>query len=227
MNRITHKARQTVHRVSPSHIVRRYSTRRVIAKFATDLGFVYFGYLDQYDDEHRLLRGITASKTHDDYHYTVGTYKSYDIALTVRRDALTYPDKRIKDHFWTIMTIDLHSESELPHIYMSHHKIRDELLARYTTLRPVVLGTFATYPKKFIDNYELYAPLDRTIEVQQIVTPELAQLLMHYFAGMNLELVDDTLYLYVTEKHPTRALLERMLSTGVWLAQLLDQKPRS
>ncbi len=223
MGKLSHRTKKVLHQSLPSHLAKRHATKRIIRKLADDLGLVYFGYVDQQDDEHRLVRGITVSRTHDDHHYTVGTFKSYDIAFTIRRDTLEYPDKRLKDHYWTILTVDLHTTSnDIPHFYISHHRIREELLARFSTMNRLQLGAFAPYPESFTSAYEIYSSQEHAVEVQRVITPQLGEMIVQHFSNMSIEVADNTIYLYVTEKHPSRALLERMLNAGIWLAQIID-----
>lgn len=216
------RTRKILHQVTPGHVARTFSTRSIISKFADDLGLVYFGRVDQSDDEHRLLRGMTVSRTHSDQHYSVGTFKGYDIALTVRRDTLEYPDKRVKDHFWTIMTFDLHTPVDVPHFYIGHRKIREQLLARYSSLIPLQFGHFSRHEQAFVDQYTVYSSAEHAVDVEQILLPELTAGIAAHFHEMSMELSENTLYLYVTEKHPSRPLLERMVNNGVWLAQAID-----
>jgi len=223
-SRLAHKARHVLHRTNPRHIVGRYSTARVVRRFADNIGMVYFGYVDQQDDDHRLLRGITVSTTHDDHYYSVGSFKGYDIALTVRRDTLAYPDKRLKDHHWTIMTFDLHTTHEVPHIYIGHHAIRDELLARYSELSVIAFGPHAPHSQQFLSQYTVYARMIHSVEVEQLLSPELTSVVAERFGEISLEIHDNTLYLYKPEKHPSRALLERMMNNGLWLASALDER---
>ena len=220
---VFHETKKVLHRATPGHVARKFSTRRTIASFADMLGLVYFGYVNQSDDEHRLLRGMTISRTHDDQHYCVGTFKGYDMALVVRRDTLTYPDKRLKDHHWTIMTFDLHTYVDVPHFYIGQSKIREELLARYSALVPLQFGHFTQHAQAFIDNYIVYSSAEHAVEVEQILRPELTSGIAAHFKDLSVELSENTLYLYATEKHPSRSLLERMTNDGVWLAQAIDE----
>jgi hypothetical protein len=226
MSKLIRDARHLLHKATPQHIIGRRVTSRMVRKFADDLGLVYFGFVDQQDDDHRLLRGITVSTTHDDHYYSVGTYKGYDMAVTVRRDTLRYPDKRLKDHHWTILTFDLHTERDLPHIYMGHHTVRDELLARYTELSAMTLGAYsqAQYPRNFLEEYTVYGRLTHAQEIDALITPDVAQVITQRFDGISVELQAGTLYLYRAEKHPERALLERMTNAGIWLAEAIDQR---
>lgn len=221
-HKLLHKTKNVLHRATPGHLTRGLSTRQVITRFANDLGFVYFGYVDQADDEHRLLRGMTVSRTHSDQHYSVGTFKGYDMALVVRRDTLEYPDKRLKDHHWTIMTFDLHTYVDVPHFYVGHSKIREELLARYSSMIPLQFGHFSQHSQAFLSEYTVYSSAEHAVDVEQILTPDLTAGIAAHFKDLSVELSENTLYLYATEKHPSRTLLERMTNNGVWLAQAID-----
>jgi hypothetical protein len=64
-------------------MLRHYSPRLrargvVLRRFSKKLGFVYFGNVDQHDDEHEVIRGLTVSTTHKDAHYAVGSFDDYD-----------------------------------------------------------------------------------------------------------------------------------------------------
>lgn len=226
MSKLQHKARHLLHKATPKHIIGRSSTARVVRRFAQELGMVYFGFVDQEDDDHRLLRGMTVSTTHRDHYYSVGTFRGYDIALAVRRDTLTYPDRRLKDHHWTIMTLDLHSSYELPHVYIGHRNIREQLLARYSTLQQIPMGEYNgdAYPERFLREYSVYGKLTHAQFIELLFLPSTAAIIAERFDGISLELHENTLYLYCPQKHPSRALLDRMLKGGLWLAGELDKR---
>ena len=69
VKRSVHKAKTVLNKMHPKNALKNQSTARIIQKLADDIGMVYFGYVDQRDDEHKLLRGITVSNNHDDYHF--------------------------------------------------------------------------------------------------------------------------------------------------------------
>lgn len=209
--------------LSPAQTVRKLATKRVIQKFADELGMVYFGYVDQRDDEHRLVRGFTMSSSHGDHHYTVGTYKTYDISLVTRRDAMRYPDKRIKDHYWTIMTFDLKTVFELPHFHILHHRRKEQFIAKFTQLSEMPRQSFVGHEPRFFDLYTIYGKLGQLQEHCQLITPLMTRSILESFNGMSVEVYENTLYVYLTTKHPTRPELERMLRSGIWLSQALDQ----
>lgn len=225
-NRRLHAARRIVRHMSPKQIARRYSAAHTVRVLANALGLVYFGYVDQRDDEHQLIRGMTVSNTHNDHYYTVGTFKGYDLAIVMRQDALRYSDKRLKDHYWTIVTIDLHNTKyQLPHCYIGHHTIREELIAQYNQLSPIALHPYSKdYTKEFLDAYTVFAKLTHAQLVASLLTPEMTTTIAQKFTEMSVEIVENTIYLYKAEKHPSRALLERMINNGLWLAETIDQR---
>ncbi len=187
---------------------------------------VYFGAVRHGDGGQHLVRGVTVSHSHIDHDYTVGTYRDYDIALVLRRDRLTYPDKRVVDHSWLIMTFDLHTLLEVPHCYVSPTHRSEILLAKYTRLSPLTLTNLAPHSAAFMQQFTVYASVEHAIVVEQLLPPETTAQLVQSFADISIELSDNTLYIYMHEKHPSRPQLERMLTSGLWLAQTLDANAR-
>lgn len=212
--------------MTPGHSLRKMSTRRIIQRLAEDLGMVYFGYVNQRDDDHQLVRGFTVSASHSDHHYTVGTYKSYDISLVIRRDAIEYSDRRITDHYWTIMTFDLKTVFELPHFHILHHKRKEQLIAKYSQLQEVPRQAFVGHEPRFFDFYTIYGKLEKLQEHCDLISPAMSTAILENFQGMSVEVSDNTVYLYLTSKHPTRPELERMLRCGIWFSQALDENSR-
>lgn len=225
-NRHLHTARRIVRQFSPKQISRRYSTAYTVRRLANALGLVYFGYVDQRDDEHQLIRGITVSNTHNDHCYTVGTFKGYDLAIVVRQDALRYTDKRLKDHYWTIVTVDLRTTKyQLPHFYIGHNTVRDELAAKHSQLSPIALHPYSKeYAKSFLDAYTVYTRLTHAQLVAGLLTPAITSAIAEKFTEMSVEIVENTIYVYKSERHPSRVLLERMINNGLWMAESIDQR---
>lgn len=223
MSKQAHAVKTRLHALSPGHTLRKQATRRIIQKLADDLGFVYFGYVDQHDDDYRLVRGFTATTSHGDHHYTVGSYKTYDVSLVIRRDSIEYPDRRIKDHYWTIMTFDLKTGFELPDIHILDHKRKEQFIAKYSQFIPMPREAFPHHEPRFFDLYTIYGKIDKLQEHCQLITPMMTKGILETFDGLTVEVSENTLYLYLTSKHPTRPELERMLRSGIWLSQALDQ----
>ena len=226
MSTLSHRAKNVAKNVSPLAILKRGSQRKVFNAFAEKYGFVYFGYVDQRDDEHHLLRGVTSSSSHDDRHYTVGTFETYDIAVAVRKDSIDYGDKRIKSHVWTIMTFDLHTTEEIPHIFMANHQIRDVLLAKFTRLSPFVTQTSSS-ESGYKSEYTLYGQAEKYAETQFYASEPLLAWITEHFDGLSVEIIENTLYMIATEANPNLGRLEQILKNGLWLASYIDTAARS
>ena len=123
-SRIIHKGKVKFQQLVPAKVVQSRLHKRAFQQFATKLGLVYFGYVDQRNDEHSLVRGVTVSTKHRDNHYCIGSFDGYDITVVERVDTLHFPGKESKTHNWTILTLDLHHGHDVPHVFMgltSHH----------------------------------------------------------------------------------------------------------
>lgn len=212
--------------VNPAQVSRGLATGIAIRKFANITGLVYFGTVNQVEDDYRLVRGITASNTHRDSHYSVGSLDGFDIALVTRRDTLHYPDKRKRKFEWTIMTIDTRTNYDIPHIFISHDKAREILLAKYTGLTPLVVGIHEPHNPEFTDQYAISAQIEHSIEVTSIITPEITNAIKSVFDSIAVEIEDNTVYLYLQNDIPTVHELERMAKHGMWLVEKLEESAR-
>lgn len=226
MVKLPHHLKKALHKSTPTNILRAQRTRQIIKRFADELGMVYFGYVDQHDDDYRLIRGLTASRSHEDNHYTVGSFKGYDISFVVRRDLLKYADQQTADQDWLIMTFDLKTEYELPHFYIMYHKHQEQLKTKFTTLTEMPRSSFVGHEPRFFDLYTIYGKLEKLQEKCQLISPAMSQGMFETFGDMSVEVSENTLYLYRTGKYPDRSELERILRAGLWMSQTLDESAR-
>ena len=222
--RIKLRMKRALRHMTPVHIVRSRMTQRTITRFAEKVGLVYFGYVDQKNDEHRLVRGHTVSATHLDSHYCIGTVKSYDVILVSRNDVVRLPTDKTKEVrcHWLIYTIDLHTHTEIPHFYVGHHSRDAVFAASYEQLYPLALGALDSYPAQFNSQYTVYGTAGHLLDIERTVTPAMTEVIAAHFAGASFEIEDGTIYLYIESERPSEALLEKLLSNGLWLAQSID-----
>ena len=214
------KTKKVLKNALPTAILRERRTKAVISKFADDVGLVYFGYTNQRSDEHRLLRGLTVSHSHVDHHYSVGSFRGYDVALVVRREKLLASNQR-DYRYWTIVTFDLTSSYDVPHLFMTF-KSRQELLeAKYVSLSelPMIHSEKAT---KFAQEWRLYANIGQALEVQRLLNDSMLDGISNHFDHLAIEVAENTVYIYSALKHPTRSQLERQVSNGLWFTRHLD-----
>ena len=220
------KALQRTQRVfmhmTPSHVVKARLTKRTIADFAEKVGLVYFGYVNQRDDDHKLVRGHTVSSSHIDNHYCVGSLRGYDVSMVSREDVVQTHTRKNQRYHWLICTFDLHTRMDVPHLYVGHRNREEAFRASYEQLHAIDIGTHATYPKDFTRDYVVYGIPGESIEIQQTITPQVAEVISRHFQQASIEIEDNTVYLYIESQHPSGVLLEKMLSNGLWLAEAVD-----
>lgn len=222
--------KQFVKALAPAKVVQSRLHKKVIMDFAEKTGLVYFGYVDQRDDEHKLVRGLTLSSSHRDNHYCIGTYGGYDLAFVERTDTISFPHRPSRTHTWLIQAFDLRTPRahDLPHIFIglqNHHEtFYAHLFTKFATLAHVPIGMNEGYDRAFTNKYALYTPPAHMLETKDIIEPQVAKVIGDYFGILTCEIADGVLYVYAEGQRPSRALLEKMLKYGTWLASVIDTK---
>lgn len=211
----------------PAKVIQSRLHKRVFTQFADKLGFVYFGYVDQRSDEHRLIRGLTVSSSHRDNHYCIGSFNGYDVTLVERADAIHFPGKPSKNHTWIIMAFDLHASRDLPHIFVGLHTHSDtfysHLFTKFSNLTRAPLASYGGYDSQFLHRYAVYANPSQYHAVERLITPEIAKSITDHFGSLTFEIIDNCLYVYTEHQRPTSHLLDMMIKNGAWLARVIDE----
>lgn len=199
---------------------------RVYRAFAAKTGLVYFGYVDQRNDEHSLIRGMTVSTKHRDNHYCIGSFEDYDVTLVERVDTIHLPGKTAKTHNWIIMTFDLHTSIELPHVFIGSHNHSEtfyaQLFTKFNHLAKVPMEDTGIHSDAFTKKHTIYTKPDQVLHAEHLFNPTLTKVIGEQFGAFAVEIYDRTLYVYVENHRPTNALLEGLLSKGIWLAKSID-----
>jgi hypothetical protein len=223
---LTAKSKQLMKAFVPAKVLQSHLHKRVFMQFAEKIGLVYFGYVDQRDDDHRLVRGLTVSASHRDNHYCIGSFRGYDMTLVERVDTLRFPGKPAKSHDWIIMTFDLHAPVDVPHVFIGLHTHSDtfyaHLFTKFSQLAKAPLGTFEAYDPAFVGRYSVYTEPSQYLEAERLFDHAVTKAIAERFGSMTVEVVDGCLYIYAEHQRPTVAFLERMVTCGVWLAQSID-----
>lgn len=209
----------------PVESFRRQAGKRVIARFAESLGWVYFGHVDQHKDEHVLVRGFTASAKHYDTHYCVGTVSDYDVIMLQRTDAVAAPGKPSINYRWVILKIDLKTKQH-PHLFatsVGHAPIFYEyFFTKHYHFRQVPTSEWRDHSPEFIQSFNTFTTQDKLHMASHALTPSVTATLGVHFKGLEFELTNDTLYMYASNHNLTVELLERLVKNGVWLAEQID-----
>ncbi len=218
-------ATSAIVRFGKSKIRRKPNNKKMILSFAERCNLVYFGFVSQLDDEHRMVRGLTVSTKHQDHHYCIGTYHGYDVVFVERSDTLLTSGHA---HTWHILGFDLKQAADMPHLFIgssTHGLGFDSLLkAKYSFMTPVNLGVLAPYPAEFTSHFNIYSIPTQAITAEQLIDTDMAQMIGSHFKGLVVEIIDSYLYVYSEKAYLSGSLLDTMIANGVWLADKIDEK---
>ncbi|MCX6728626.1 MAG: hypothetical protein NTV39_02570 [Candidatus Saccharibacteria bacterium] len=214
-----------------SHRIKNRSNSRIFSNFAKRIGIVYFGYVNQHDDEHKLVRGLTVSSTIRDNNYCVGTVDDYSVSVVDRSDYTVEPDGKDILNSWIIFAIELHAKTAIPHFFVEakNHDVQPyhSLFSTYPNMKEVDLGVFEEYSADFTSRFSVYARPAKSTDVQTIINAKISNVLAAHFWPMCIEQHDNVLYLYSTNVSITSQLLDSLLKNGLWLAGHLDKQIES
>lgn len=223
---LTNRSKDALKAFVPAKVLQSRLHKRVFTQFAEKVGLVYFGYVDQRNDEHRLVRGLTVSADHRDDHYCIGDFEGYDIMLVERVDTIRFPGKPTQTHDWIVMTFDLHTSADVPHVFLGLHTHSDtfyaQLFTKFSQLAKVPLGTFGAYDPAFVNRYAMYAEPAQSLAAQRLFDQETTKTIADHFGSLTVEITEGCVYLYAEHQRPNLALLEKMIKYGAWLAQSID-----
>ena len=200
--------------------------KRVIKRFVEKIGLVYFGNVSQTKDEHQTVKGFTASLTHHDNHYSIGSSAEYDIRLVDRKDVNIIPDGTVISQNWIIMSFDLHTKQDVPHLFImaNNHQNKPFLpfFETFTTMSNIEFGTFEQYPSEFLEKYTIFSRQSMSIKIQKLFPADTALIFANHFWPLSVEQNEHVLYLYSTDVKVTDNLLSAMYENGLWLAGQID-----
>jgi len=214
---------------SPFQSITNNRTRKhLIEKFTRKIGLVYFGSVDQRNDDHRVVRGFTVSSTHRDSHFSVGTFDGYDMSLVDRKDSIFKKDGSTVSYNWLIMAIDLRTKQDVPYIFINanNHDFNayESLFLSNPSLGMVPLGTFENYDDEFTSRFNIYSQPSDAIEIERLLPAMTTRVLGTHFWPYSAEVKDSVLYIYSDEKKITQNTLNTMLEIGIWLAKQIDSQ---
>lgn len=205
--------------------------KAVIMQFVEEYGLVYFGHVDQHDDDHQVIRGMTVSHSHRDEHYSVGSYETYDVSFVERTDSVKSPKtNKFHRHTWHILQFDLHTPADLPHLFIGLHSHSEsfyrQLFTKYSHLRPLPIGALRIYDPTFVSQYRVYGHPAEHLQVEHLLSETVDAVFVKNFGSLAVEIHEGSLYMYSESRSLTPQLLEAMIKNGVWLARHIDDASR-
>ncbi len=199
------------------------ATKRAVKHWAQKFDLVYFGRVNQREDDHELVRGITLSAEHKDDHYTVGSFRNHDFIFVERQNILKFPGKQPQAYRWLLLQVDL-KRSNVPHIFIdaNHHEevFYANLFVKFSHFENAA-HIFARHPF-FTKHFKVFAQPETFDEVAELLNNEVTAMLAHHFRQFDYELYDDRLVVYASNSVVRPALLQEMMRVGMWLAEHLN-----
>lgn len=203
------------------------SRGKTIRQFASKIGLVYFGTVDQHVDEHEVIRGLTMSTTHRDAHYAVGSFDGYDISMVDRFDVAYDSHRNPIEHSWLILQVAL-QDVTLPHIFfkpLGHSPAAyNKFFTAFNTLHVINNVFNDVHSPEFHSRYELYGLATHVVDLEQTLTPIVTQTIAARFWPHAVEIYEGKLYVYITEHRLDQTVLGSTLQATTWLAGVLDKK---
>jgi hypothetical protein len=126
-----------------------------------------------------------------------------------------------------VMTFDLHTSIDVPHIFVGLHNHSEtfyaHLFTKFSHLVKMPSGTLGTYNSAFAHRYAIYTEPAHIVTTERLFNQEITKLIAEQFGGLTIEVSEGCLYVYAQHQHPSASLLERMLKQGLWLARTIDE----
>ncbi|MGV9001786.1 MAG: hypothetical protein ACOH18_02420 [Candidatus Saccharimonadaceae bacterium] len=208
-------------RFSPS--LRRRGT--VLKNFSETLGLVNFGSVHQHDDDMDALRGFTASLTHRDTDFAVGTYNGFNIRITNRFDVIRIAGNPNHEQLWTILEVELDAKG-LPHMFFipTGHEAGEygRLYATQPHMQPLNSMILDNHSPEFHGRFQIYASATHSHKVETLFTSPVIVGIGSRFWPHGIEVEHGKLLIYITQHRLTKTVLESTLASALWLAETID-----
>lgn len=195
-----------------------------IRALAKELGLVYFGSIDQHVDEFEIIRGLSVSNTHKDSHFAVGNFDGFDISV-VDRLQVSHGGTRHRAERFVVLQVALEDKASVPPTLL--RATGTEHLSSLTVLPPSmrdVTSHFSGLSSEFVTRYQLFSSPSQLSTLEQIFTDEVERTIAARFWPLSVEVSNDTLLVYITDKKITHSLLRGALSLALWLSQQVPDK---
>lgn len=201
------------------------STKALFKSVAEEHDMVYFGHVDQRTDDHKLVRGVTLSPSHQDNHYCIGSIAGRDAIILERTDTVTHPNHAAAVYTWPIVSFDL-KVTQLPHVVIDsghHDKVfYEQFFTKFFQFMAADSGVFESHDVAFRKQFTVYAPPDVVDSLPVLLPESVTSTLAHHFPTLSFELFDDMLVVYTPQSRITKQLLDSMIHAGSWLAGELE-----
>lgn len=196
-----------------------------LRKFSATVGLVHFGTVHQHDDDYDAIRGFTASLTHQDTHYAVGTYEGFNIRLVNRFDVIRIAGNPHHEQLWTILEIELNKRT--PHIFFvptgREAGEYGRIYATQPNMNPLNSLLSDIKSPEFHGRFQILANPTYSHKVETLFTSPIIAGIASRFWPHGIEIEHGKILVYITGDRLDKAVLESALMSGLWLAETIDE----
>ncbi|MCB9819987.1 hypothetical protein H6796_01640 [Candidatus Nomurabacteria bacterium] len=217
--------------IDPRNISKKLNDRSIVQSFADNMRLVFFGHVDQNDEDQKVVKGVTVSRSHADQYYLIGNYKDYDVVFVERKDSVLEAHRRRArhtSHRWHIFQFDLKTPIDHPMIFISNRRheesYRDLLATKFTNMRALPVSSAGGHSAEFAQNYHILSVPTYFIYTEQLITPEITDTIAKHFGHFAIEIMSNHLIIYSEGAKLSSGLLKTMLQNGTWLAEKIDAR---
>lgn len=200
----------------PHRLIRAAIVRQRFHDFAETNGLVYFGAVSL-EDEHESVRGFTAHTNQSDNYVSHGTIGGHDVSLLQR--TVGHKDLVGKAHGHTWLIAAVACETSLPHVLMLSHvhsRLHEEAAYLHQNRSEHVAIEY-----RLDAQFLIYARREDVETIRKVLAGPVIEYMLAN-PQYDYELDGATLHLYSQELLPTEMTLNRILKSGLTIADSID-----
>lgn len=109
------------------------------------------------------------------------------------------------------------------HVYDEH--VYRTLFSKLSHLHKLDADAMPYYESAFTNRYRVYAPLQQSHTLLQFLDPATANEIGSSYSGLDFELQDDELLVYLPAQIITKRDIDHIIKAALWLSEQIDTPP--
>ncbi|UTX50984.1 hypothetical protein KI440_02135 [Candidatus Saccharibacteria bacterium TM7i] len=199
---------------------------RLLRKFTDKIGLAYLGSMHQHDDEYDAIRGFTASTSHRDAHYAVGTYEGHNIRMVDRFDIQKRSGSAKQPQSWVIFEFEL-QVIDIPHVFFvptgKNGSVYERIFNANIHMQPLnSILHHVNHSPNFHGKYQILSRPTHSHRVESLLTSPVIFGIGEKLWPYALEIDRNKLYIYISGASVTESSLSTACIAGMWLVDELN-----
>lgn len=218
------KAASKYKKIGGSDVVRR---REIATSFAKKHNLVYFHTVGADTDNAPIIRGSTATPSHVDSNFCIGTHAGYDMTVIERTADVDFVGFESTTHRWYVLEIDLKHTRSAPYIFLGTKQLTKAFFAKvlvsHRNVRYMQLESPHSHSATFHGTYALVASPASLPELHRLFNDETLHTIAEHKYPFSIEIEGDSMILFTEAEKPNEQLIDKLLHYGLWLAKRIDE----